>query len=1006
MEEMKEVENCANHVCNLTEEREGFSSGYEKENEQLRHEFKELQVKQEAKIKEVEEMLYQEGLSDIALSSPSEQTAYLLVERSALLRKLELGGPKAESQRCMSSNLLKEFPQEKFEQINQPLQREHQKHQEPVHLSKEHLSESHNEDLEKEKVSQNCLERDVEQEAKELEMAHEEIRRLADELQGKEKEQSKSDSALEKAQLEIEKLKGHLIKLKENGSIDLQKAKEHNKRLDEEILALRNRVRSLDSEKKELGEVVERLKGEIGESPENKQLGNLSPGKTVGAEQRTQILKMSQEKIEIFESELSEEGERRKQLTSDLNTVQKALKVDSEELQKSKSELICLYHEIQSLPGAAEDRDHFLIAYDLLQRENSELKTKVLRLSQEFEQLNHFTVGRKTPADNLITSENICKDLVSHIPILEVEIQSPKEEKVELCPELGESQQKEIAEESVKEGTFPREGRKEASSQQNRDVNREEQQLPLKPEEAMRLREELSRINQSLLQSQSSGDSSDDASAQDPSPGEKLKYQQQEELQQLRQNLHRLQILCNSAEKELRYERGKNLDLKQHNSLLQEESIKIKIELKQAQQKLLDSAKMCSSLTAEWKHCQQKIRELELEVLNQAQSIKSQNNLQEKLAQEKSKVADAEEKILDLQQKLKHAQKVCVTDTCVLGKKQLEERIKEAMENEAKIKQQYEEEQQKRKLLDQSISELQKQVKLLQDKENQLEMTSSQQQIRIQQQETQLKQLENENRKSDEHLKSNQELSEKLSGLQQEKEALCEEYGQFLKQLDVHVRNYNEKHQHYKAKLRRVKDRLVHEVGLRDERIKQLENEIGTLQQQVKMKTFQDQITAQNNILLLENRKLLEQLTEQEELIHSNKWIMSSVQSRVLVLDKENKQLQENSLRLTQQVGLLERIIRSVQIRRGEETTISDIPEFEALNKILPLPNSSFSETGLVESVGSLQETEEHESEEAMANPKALEPLSCSQNSKAGPINVASLKERRCMQEQDQKSEL
>nr|XP_008527953.1 PREDICTED: coiled-coil domain-containing protein 30-like isoform X1 [Equus przewalskii] len=297
MEEMKEVENCANHVCNLTEEREGFSSGYEKENEQLRHEFKELQVKQEAKIKEVEEMLYQEGLSDIALSSPSEQTAYLLVERSALLRKLELGGPKAESQRCMSSNLLKEFPQEKFEQINQPLQREHQKHQEPVHLSKEHLSESHNEDLEKEKVSQNCLERDVEQEAKELEMAHEEIRRLADELQGKEKEQSKSDSALEKAQLEIEKLKGHLIKLKENGSIDLQKAKEHNKRLDEEILALRNRVRSLDSEKKELGEVVERLKGEIGESPENKQLGNLSPGKTVGAEQRTQI--------SILESELS-----------------------------------------------------------------------------------------------------------------------------------------------------------------------------------------------------------------------------------------------------------------------------------------------------------------------------------------------------------------------------------------------------------------------------------------------------------------------------------------------------------------------------------------------------------------------------------------------------------------------------------------------------------------------------------------------------------------------------
>lgn len=40
------------------------------------------------------------------------------------------------------------------------------------------------------------------------------------------------------------------------------------------------------------------------------------------------------------------------------------------------------------------------------------------------------------------------------------------------------------------------------------------------------------------------------------------------------------------------------------------------------------------------------MKELELEVLTQAQSIKSHNNLQEKLAQEKSKVAGAEEKVI------------------------------------------------------------------------------------------------------------------------------------------------------------------------------------------------------------------------------------------------------------------------------------------------------------------------------------------------------------------------
>uniref|UniRef100_A0A2I3MLD5 Coiled-coil domain containing 30 n=1 Tax=Papio anubis TaxID=9555 RepID=A0A2I3MLD5_PAPAN len=888
--------------------------------------------------------------------------------------------------------------------------------------------QSHNEDLEKDKTSQNYLGKGMEQVAKKLGVAHEEIQRLTDELQVKEKEQCKLDSALKKAQLEIDKLKENLVKQKENDAADLQKAKEHNQRLDEEILALRNRVRSLDSEKKVLGEMVERLKGEVCESQDNKQLEDHSPGKTVGGEQREQILKMSHEKNEMFESEWSKEREREKQLASGLDTAEKALKAESE----------------------------------------------VLKLSQEFAQLNHFTLRGKTAPSNLITSENICKDPESNEPVLEIEIQSPKEEREELCPKLGERKQKEIPEESVKEGSFPREGQKEEGSQQNRDMKDEEkeQQLTMKPEEVVRLREELSRINQSLLQSQSSGDSSDDSGAQYPSSGDKLKYNQQGEVQQLHQNLHRLQILCNSAENELRYERGKNLDLKQHNSLLQEENIKIKIELKHAQQKLLESTKMCSSLTAECKQCQQKIKELELEVLKQTQSIKSQNNLQEKLAQEKSKVADAEEKILDLQRKLEHAHKVCLTDTCISEKQQLEEKIKVATENEAKVKQQYQEEQQKRKLLYQNIDELHRQVRTLQDKENLLEMTCSQQQSRIQQQEALLKQLQNEKRKYDEDVKSNQELSEKLSKLQQEKEALREEYLRLLKLLNVHVRNYNEKHQQHKIKLQKVKYRLTNEVELRDKRINEFEDEIGILQHKIeKEKAIQDQITAQNDTLLLEKRKLQEQVIEQEQLIHSNKWTISSIQSRVLYMDKENKQLQENSLRLTQQIGFLERIIRSIHIRRGEnlkefpvpkwwhrgklaslpatkkrkeiystevctcnnaelqhedesvpkatekwkhseqmETTISDILESEVVNEILPLSNSSFSGKGLVESFVSLQETDDIKSKEAMASSKSPEKspenLVCSQNSEAGYINVTSLKETHGIQEQDQKSEL
>ena len=83
-----------------------------------------------------------------------------------------------------------------------------------------------------------------------------------------------------------------------------------------------------------------------------------------------------------------------------------------------------------------------------------------------------------------------------------------------LSPELGENKQKEVPEKAVKEGTFPREGQKEEDSQQNPEMTDKEQQLTLQPEEVMRLREELSLMNQSLLQSQSSGDTSEDSISQ------------------------------------------------------------------------------------------------------------------------------------------------------------------------------------------------------------------------------------------------------------------------------------------------------------------------------------------------------------------------------------------------------------------------------------------------------------------------------------------------------------
>lgn len=55
--------------------------------------------------------------------------------------------------------------------------------------------------------------------------------------------------------------------------------------------------------------------------------------------------------------------------------------------------------------------------------------------------------------------------------------------------------------------------------------------------------------------------------------------QKAEEAKQLKQDLQRAQSLFTSAERELRYEREKNLDLKRHNTLLDQEKLKVAMTL-------------------------------------------------------------------------------------------------------------------------------------------------------------------------------------------------------------------------------------------------------------------------------------------------------------------------------------------------------------------------------------------------------------------------------------------
>nr|XP_020839082.1 coiled-coil domain-containing protein 30 isoform X4 [Phascolarctos cinereus] len=663
------------------------------------------------------------------------------------------------------------------------------------------------------------------------------------------------------------------------------------------------------------------------------------------------------------------------------------LEQEHEHLVERNEELELLLGETQN--QTKEERKHFEYHIEKLQR-------KVLKLSRQCEHLNQLAMGVKAADAKAVINPGMSKD-----DTLEEPSQSLKGERQQPCPELAEgSRQMDMLKEPLKGGCHPKEMEREEHPQQEQDVNAERQQFNSKSEEA-RLREDLNQLSKQFLRSPSSGDSSDDSSKQ--SLLEKsLRYQQQEEeLQKLRQNLQRVQTLCSSIERELQFERTKNFDLKQQNNLLHEESMKIKAELKQAQKKLLDSTSMCSSITADWESSQQKVRELEQEMLKQSENIQSQSNLYEKLAQEKTRVAYAEKKVLELQEKLEAANESC-TKTCILDKKQLEEAVKEARKNEAKLKMQYQEEQQKRKLLDHNVDELQQHIQYLHAKETLMEQSNCKQQFKIEQQEVQLQKLEDEKKRYDEQVKNHQELLEKLFVLQKERDSLKEEYGQFLKQLDVLMRNFNEKHHHHKVKLQKAKERLTNEVEQRDGRIKQLETEVEKMHSLMeKEKAFQDQVTTQNENLLLEKKQLLEKLTERDETIQGNTYTISSVQNRVLFLGEENKLLQENSHRLTQQVGQLERILRSIQVRRGEEMTISEQYENELWNKKLIFPNLSFSITGLAKSNENLKVTEEQKSEELLGSPKSSLSFSHSQPPEVGSLNMASLVGKPSSQNQD-----
>ncbi|CAL1609507.1 unnamed protein product [Knipowitschia caucasica] len=213
----------------------------QEENDQLRDQLQRLVSLQDLQISEVAKMLYDQGLTELVHSSPSEQVAYLLVERASLLETSE--GP----QTCSASvgqtthkRALRhsQSPWKKLLGLNKS-----QKCLIPP--ESKHLAEQTN------SVQKECfrLERDLEEGSRRLATAHNEIRRLTDELESAHHIQKTYEPELKAAKREVNSLRQEVQQLKKYEMMSLRKAKELNDALDHELQCLRSRVRTMEAER-------------------------------------------------------------------------------------------------------------------------------------------------------------------------------------------------------------------------------------------------------------------------------------------------------------------------------------------------------------------------------------------------------------------------------------------------------------------------------------------------------------------------------------------------------------------------------------------------------------------------------------------------------------------------------------------------------------------------------------------------------------------------------------
>ncbi|XP_061537860.1 coiled-coil domain-containing protein 30 isoform X2 [Phycodurus eques] len=1033
--EMKEMDSYVAHIRGLLQQRECVTAGCERDNEKLQQELLHIRQQQEIQSKELAEMLAQEDLGEMGLSSPSEQVAYLLVERATLLERLEAAERRLESH-SLSGNIRdvpiqgsSQTPWKKLFGLRRSAQ------------NKNNITPAHSEELSREQHERRRLERDLEEASSRLEMAHQEIRRLNNELDvTKSNSLDPCGSELQETLQELEILKKEVDKVKQCDMMKLQRAKEQSNRLDADNRSLRETVRSLESDKKtlleqletrnvdqdaslkedgrqnnnfselknmsgfstkesdpthkrchammedrlvqvrelerqlqrlrkeqqELEERNEELEALLGEAQNaskeerlrhdgeleglHRRIKNLE-GELKKQETQDKLLKNGEEvkttesflqlhlrdsgpeRMALLEARLTEEKDWRKQLELDLSAAQAALKKDKEALQIGERDLKKLRLEVNSLQTECQQGKTLIKGLNQVKGEKAVLEEKLSqterahrRLQSELERHKENNHTQKNLRDNRIQvaqlqeqADRLTKELSSlqtEHNTLKDEMASEGQKAAELQAKLSDSIQKKLAVEGEREKLEIEIKHLKQQLQQHHlalSSNLKSPQLESVSGPVEKTIEKC--LNQSL---------------------DIVQHQRAEEAKHLKQDLQRVQSLFTSAERELRYEKEKNMDLKRHNTLLDNEKLKLSAELNQVQTKLAQVQQSLHTQVTSSERQQQRIRELELELARHSSNRSVANSLQEELQAERAQVITADKKVLELQQQLKTTQhQLRIEEARACERSRLERDSRDLSDTLSSLRAQQQEDQIKRKLLEQREEELQHQVRSLRLKEASLTRTNAELSHRAQQLETELNKAQEEIRDDQ---ASCRRLKDDLAASQLDCDRMQGEVKQVFLQLNTHVRKYNEKQSRHKTKLHQAKQVFLQATAQRDNTIQKLENDlILAANLSHKAKESIHNVMEENEKLLEERRRLLLKISEVEEMGNSSMRAASTIQHRVNVLEAENGRLQDQTLRLSNQVSSLERALRNAQSFNSNENSKKVLCE-----SILQTSNLSF----------------------------------------------------------------